>query len=254
VVCVPQLQLQLSIPPKNGFQNNKQIQACLNSFYESNFGKVVEFGSVLSMIPGWSPNPGKNAAENVFLSGGKLVALKGIQKVTTNASVPSIVTGTFALIASPLEKLLSAAAGKILEGVETGGPLAVGAATLTDVMAHSTCATSAYPTPSVASPFCSGARMFDLIVQFFSSHQSLAALVYSWVSFEIGRMYLRMGKKTGARLWGALGIGVAVIYLFVAYFVGQWVGVLLLAASVAFQARAVWHWFNSRPETPQTQD
>ncbi len=40
-------------PPKNVFQDiaNKQ-QACINSFYESTPGKVVEFGSVLSMAPG----------------------------------------------------------------------------------------------------------------------------------------------------------------------------------------------------------
>ena len=41
------------VPPKNVFQDiaNKQ-QACINSFYESTPGKVVEFGSVLSMAPG----------------------------------------------------------------------------------------------------------------------------------------------------------------------------------------------------------
>lgn len=131
-------------PPKTGMPVSKQ-QSCVSSFYDSKSGKVIEFGSVLSMVPGWGPNPGRNAAENVFLTGGKLVALRSLQNMAANQAVPSVVTGVSVSIASPLERLLSAAAGKILGFAEGAGPLGVGAATVADIMAHGTCAMQADP-------------------------------------------------------------------------------------------------------------
>jgi hypothetical protein len=141
-------------PPKNMFQDiaNKQ-QACINSFYESTPGKVVEFGSVLSMAPGWGPNPDKSTVENVVLTGGKLVALNGLKKVATNSAIPSVVNGTAISIASPLEKLLSSLASKILGFAETAGPIGVGAASAADISAHQTCTALAHPVPDVPSPF-----------------------------------------------------------------------------------------------------
>jgi hypothetical protein len=132
------------IPPKSGTQISKQ-QACVNSFYDSRLGKVIEFGSVLSMLPGWGPNPGKSAAENIVLTGGKLIALKGLSKVAGNQVIPSVVTGVGVSVASPLERLVSAAAGKILGFAEGAGPIGVGGATVADIMAHGTCAMQADP-------------------------------------------------------------------------------------------------------------
>lgn len=45
--------------PRSRVSFRKQ-QACVSSFYESTPGKVTEFGSVLSMAPGWGPNAGKS--------------------------------------------------------------------------------------------------------------------------------------------------------------------------------------------------
>src|SRR5580704_10005134 len=69
------------IAPNNGFNNNEQISNCLSSYYNSKGGKILEFGSLLSMVPGWDPEPGKNILENIFLMGGKLIGLKGLQTV-----------------------------------------------------------------------------------------------------------------------------------------------------------------------------
>jgi hypothetical protein len=91
------------------FNNNQQIDKCLSSYYNSKGGKVLEFGSLFSMIPGWDPNPGKNILENVFLMGGKLLGLKGLQ---------GLGQGGVPIIASPLENLISAGAGKALGAAE----------------------------------------------------------------------------------------------------------------------------------------
>jgi hypothetical protein len=104
------------------------------------------------MAPGWDPKPGKNILENVFLMGGKLLGLKGME-AAGKASVPSIISGGSTSIAGPLEKLAGSGAGKLLGAAEAAGPYAVGAATVSDIMAHATCAMSAYPEPSVPSPF-----------------------------------------------------------------------------------------------------
>ncbi len=136
------------VAPSNGFKpmfnNNQQIDKCLSSYYNSKGGKVLEFGSLFSMIPGWDPNPGKNILENVFLMGGKLLGLKGLQ---------GLGQGGVPIIASPLENLISAGAGKALGAAEVVGPYAVGGATLGDIFGHGACTASAYPTPSIPSPF-----------------------------------------------------------------------------------------------------
>jgi hypothetical protein len=140
------------VAPNNGFNNNEQISNCLSSYYNSKGGKILEFGSLLSMVPGWDPQPGKNVLENIFLMGGKLIGLKGLQAVG-QAGIQSAVSGTATSIASPLENLVSSGAGKALGAVGAAGPIAVGAATLGDIFAHGACTASAYPTPSIPSPF-----------------------------------------------------------------------------------------------------
>jgi RHS repeat-associated protein len=139
-------------PTSNGgFNNNQEVKNCLNDYYNSKPGKAIEFGSVLSMVPGWDPDPGKNIIENIVLIGGKLLGLKGAQ-AAGQASVLSI-SGTSTPIAGPLEKLAGSAAGKVLAAAEEAGPYAVGGATVADILAHQACTMAAYPIPSVASPF-----------------------------------------------------------------------------------------------------
>jgi hypothetical protein len=102
------------------------------------------------MLPGWGPNPSRSATENVLLTGGKLLALRGLEKAATNQAVPSVITGVSVSTASSLEKLVSTAAGKILSFAEGAGPIGVGTATVADIMAHGTCAMQADPSAADA--------------------------------------------------------------------------------------------------------
>jgi RHS repeat-associated protein len=128
--------------PNNAKQTQQQ---CLNNYYNSKAGKTVAFGSVLSMAPGWGPDPGKATLENIFLTGGKLLGLKGLSKVAGNASVPSVTGGASTSIASPLEGIISSASSKILNFVGVAGPITIGSATLTDLSAHYACWAAANP-------------------------------------------------------------------------------------------------------------
>lgn len=89
--------------------------------------------------------------------------------------------------------------------------------------------------------------MIDFIINFFSSHTTLAALIYSWGSFEIGRMYQGMRRRTGAVLWSVLGIGTATVYAVAGCLLGQWIGSVLLVLSIALQVWLAKRWFNSLP-------
>ena len=87
--------------------------------------------------------------------------------------------------------------------------------------------------------------MFEQMLQFVSSHQTIGALVYSWCSFEIGRMYFKMRRKRGAFLWGGLGILVAIFYFFVAGYLRRWLEAVLLGASVVPEVWVMRRWFLS---------
>lgn len=90
--------------------------------------------------------------------------------------------------------------------------------------------------------------MIDAVINFFSSHATLAALIYSWGSFEIGRVYYDgMGRRTGAVLWSVLGIGATAVYAVAGCFLGQWIGSVLLTLSIWLQVRLAKGWFNSVP-------
>jgi RHS repeat-associated protein len=56
---------------------------CLNRFYNSGMGKLVDFGSVGGLIPGWSPNASKNLKEIATLGTLKYGGLKGVEKFAT---------------------------------------------------------------------------------------------------------------------------------------------------------------------------
>jgi hypothetical protein len=93
--------------------------------------------------------------------------------------------------------------------------------------------------------------MFEQILHFLSSHPTLGGLAYSWVSFEIGRMYSNRGKEKGAFLWGGLGILCAVIYFFVGIFVMEWVGVILLGATVGLEVWLMKRWSQADSQSQQ---
>jgi membrane protein implicated in regulation of membrane protease activity len=88
------------------------------------------------------------------------------------------------------------------------------------------------------------------MVRLLSSHETIGGLVYSWGSFQIGRMYHGTGKPRGAFLWSILGIIAALIYLVVGFVVGQWVGAIFLTVSLALEVMLVRRWFSSPPQPP----
>jgi len=138
-------------PPKNGFQNNKQIQACLSDYYGSKFGKAVDFFSTLGLVPGWSPNATENLKEIGTLTLGKYVGLKGLQTAANKLDTQEIIS-----IFGNTTKIPSSAAAGLdvgLHALGKAGMAATAFATTIDVMAHYTCAMTAYPTASVPSPF-----------------------------------------------------------------------------------------------------
>jgi len=138
-------------PPKNGFQNNKQIQACLNDYYGSEGGKVADFFSALGLVPGWSPNATENFKEIGTLTLGKYAGLKGLQTAANRFDTQEIIS-----IFGNTVKIPSSAAAGLDVGLHALGKSATvitAVATTTDIMAHYACAMTAYPTPSVPSPF-----------------------------------------------------------------------------------------------------
>jgi hypothetical protein len=92
--------------------------------------------------------------------------------------------------------------------------------------------------------------MIDNITSFLSVHSAFAALIYSWGSFEIGRMYYGMKRRAGMILWCTLGIAAAVIYAIAGCFLGQWISAILLFVTIVFQIKFLKRWVNTLPQSP----
>ncbi len=135
----------------NPFQaGNEKVQDCLKGFYASKAGKAVNFFSLLSMIPGWGPEPGKSAAEWI---GGGTAKYFGLKTAVEGSTGTLITLNTSTVVATVPEKILTRAAELVLDVGEAVGPYTVGAASLADIMTHYGCTVAAYPGPSVPSPF-----------------------------------------------------------------------------------------------------
>ena len=128
----------------------KQIQTCLNGFYNSKVGKAVNFFSLLSMIPGWGPDPGKSALEWI---GGGTAKYFGLKTAVEGSTGTLITLNTSTVVATLPEKVVTSIGEGVLGIGEVAGPYAVGGASLADLMAHYGCTASVYPAPSVPSPF-----------------------------------------------------------------------------------------------------
>ncbi len=89
--------------------------------------------------------------------------------------------------------------------------------------------------------------MIHDVRNFLAAHSGLAALVYSWGSFEIGRIYYGMKRRAGTILWCTLGISVAVIYAIAGCFLGQWISATLLFVTIIVQVRFLKRWVNTLP-------
>ena len=62
--------------PRAGPNNAKQqLQQCVSNFYNSKLGQAVQFGSPLSLLPGWNQQWGNNLQEWGVAIGGKLGGL-----------------------------------------------------------------------------------------------------------------------------------------------------------------------------------
>ena len=134
----------------NPFNASNQVQSCLSSFYNSKVGKGVNFFSLLSMIPGWGPDPGKSALEWI---GGGTAKYFGLKTAVEGSTGTLITLNTSTVVATIPEKIVTGAGELILGVGEAAGPYAVGAASLTDLMAHYGCTVAAYPGSSIPSPF-----------------------------------------------------------------------------------------------------
>jgi RHS repeat-associated protein len=83
--------------PNNGTW--QKTQSCVSSFYNSGLGKAVQFGSPLSLLPGWNPGWGNNLKEwGVAIVGklGGLVgsgAVPGTTQITTLSGTQTIGSG-----------------------------------------------------------------------------------------------------------------------------------------------------------------
>jgi len=105
----------------------------------------------LGLVPGWSPNATENLKEIGTLTLGKYVGLKGLQTAANKLDTQEIIS----IFGNTVKIPSSAAAGLDvgLHALGKAGMAATAVATTIDVMAHATCAMTAYPTPSVPSPF-----------------------------------------------------------------------------------------------------
>jgi hypothetical protein len=105
---------------------------CVQNFYATGTGQLVQFFSPISLLPSWNPNARANWGswtETIFGKGGGTLA------ITSGEEISSITTGTTTVIASWTEGL-TATALKI--GGKVSLILPAGMA-LNDLMAHAGC-------------------------------------------------------------------------------------------------------------------
>jgi hypothetical protein len=114
--------------------DNKAMQSCLNSFYNSIAGKAVNFFSAGSMI--WGPNPFGHFIDNSLEIGSKFLAVKAGQ--AAGAAAVTTLVGPSS-IASPLNTLAKGAADLTEAGAEALGLPVLAGATAIDIAAHVAC-------------------------------------------------------------------------------------------------------------------
>jgi hypothetical protein len=114
------------------WQNPKQ---CHDNFYNSPVGKVVKFGSVLSLVPGLSNDPLSQWVDWAVLGGGKVLLLKQFSTgMLTGTELASLSTGAILRYGGfpLLEKMVGGALGL--------GPWGLAAATGVDAIVWGICA------------------------------------------------------------------------------------------------------------------
>ena len=126
-------------------------QTCLSSYYNSKFGRVVDFGSFLGIVPGWSPNARSNFKEIATLGTAKYAGVKSgvglarnfdsheIGTLNTDVKMESWVSPSTG--AATVKESADVAIHGLGHGIEV---LAVGA-TVADIEAHYGCWAGANP-------------------------------------------------------------------------------------------------------------
>jgi RHS repeat-associated protein len=132
-------------------QTTKTPGQCVADFSNTNAGWAAKFASPLSLIPGWNSSWKQSAAETIFLTGGKVAALKLAEAGSTTLGATttySITTGVTTTTASQLGTVLGvteAVAGKV-------APIVAISAALVDIGAHSRCQALYAPQPTEVVP------------------------------------------------------------------------------------------------------
>jgi len=139
-----------AIAPSNGQQ---QTQQCIQQFYNSAVGKVVQFGSPLSLLPGWNSNWASNLGEWAVAIVGKGGGTFGAGIYTGTEQVATL-NGTTS-VASTLELGTHGLLGG-LGKLATAGTVA---ATGIDALAHAGCAALARQNAGQMTPLPPGVEV-----------------------------------------------------------------------------------------------
>jgi hypothetical protein len=144
-----------SLKPRPNASNNvqQQTQQCIRQFYNSPAGKAVQFGSPLSLLPGWNSTWASNLGEWAVAIVGKGGGTFGAGIYTGTEQVVTI-NGTTS-VASTLETKTHAFLGG-LGKLATAGTIA---ATGIDAIAHAGCATGARQNAGQMTPLPPGVEV-----------------------------------------------------------------------------------------------
>lgn len=119
------------VAPNNGPTWKQKNQDCLNKINSTPDGKLYNFLSPLSMIPGWGPNWKESAAEDIGDTGAKLAVYK------------FFVGASQSMVRTPFGSM----SGAVAETMELGANIAtkalMPAAIVGQVTVHAGCAISA---------------------------------------------------------------------------------------------------------------
>jgi RHS repeat-associated protein len=150
VATAPQSQSAVSKPSPAPMQvaNNAKNQ-CLEEYYNSTLGRAIDFGSLLGMVPGWSPDATENLQALAVLGGVKYGGLTAEAAALNRLDVLTIRTlNTTTTIGSSAGAGLSVG----LKLLGKAGTAAMGFATGLDVLVHSACDTVACQEAGTVTP------------------------------------------------------------------------------------------------------
>jgi hypothetical protein len=237
----------LSAPNKS----QQTQQQCLNQYNNSAFGKGTQFFSLYNFANNITSL--KTWAEWTALPLLKVQAANLISKTAQgigSTEFLSITSGTATTIVSPT----AAGIGATESLGAVAAPIAIGAATVTDIQAHAACAglydnQQVMLAPTVFWSMKAAMTVFastwiSTIIDFLQKNSVLMALTASAAWFYAGRDYFRKGNMVGAVLLG----GIAVLLL-IAFCIKlalsasrSWLSIVAAAAAVFMEVWLMKTW------------